>query len=111
MLAACLLFAVVWRASGTELQGVIIDPNCAQDILKHGRHVVKKRHECSLMKDYAREGYGMITDDRRFFRFDDAGNKRARELLKNTSDRDNLKVIVSGEIDGSIIKVANISLL
>lgn len=106
-----ILLAIASLAQGTDLQGVIIDIKCAQDILKHGRQIVKKRRECSLSKHYSRTGYGIITDDQKFFRFDDAGNKRALELLKNSSDRDNVKVVIAGDIDGRTIKVANMSLL
>ena len=107
-----LLFALASLVYGTEVQGVVIDRDCAQDILKYGRQViVKKRRQCSLMKDYVRSGYGIITDDRKFLRFDDPGNKKVLALLRNTSERDNLKVIVTGEIDGDTIKVAEMSLL
>lgn len=52
-----------------------------------------------------------MTDDQKFYRFDDAGNKKAVELLKNIPDKDNLKVIISGDIDGDTIKVGRMSLL
>jgi hypothetical protein len=72
---------------------------------------VKQRRDCSLRKRYVRDGYGIVTDDQKFYRFDDAGNKKALQLLKNIPDKDNLKVIVSGDIDGDIIKVDRMSLL
>ena len=108
----CALFTIASFASGAEFQGAVVDRNCGNDILKHGRQIIaKQRRDCSLMKDYVRAGYGIVTDDRKFFKFDDTGNKKAIELLKNTSEKDNLKVIVTGEIDGDIIKVTEMSLL
>jgi len=102
---ACLAF-------GAEIQGVVIDRNCAEEIVKHGRQIVlKQRRDCSLMKHYVRDGYGILTDDQRFLKFDDAGNKKALQLLKNTPDKDNLKVIVTGQIEGDTIKVSGVSIL
>ena len=110
--ALCVLLAVACLAPGAQIQGVVIDRNCANDVLKHGRQIIlKQRRDCSLMKHYIRDGYGILTDDQKFFNFDEAGNKKAVQLLKNTPDKDNLKVIVSGDIDGDTIKVSDMSLL
>jgi hypothetical protein len=110
--AFCVLLALACLARGAEIQGVVIDRICAEDILKHGRQIIlKQRHDCSLMKHYIRDGYGILTDDHKFFNFDEAGNKKAVQLLKNTPDKDNLKVIIRGDIDGDEIKVIDMSLL
>jgi hypothetical protein len=80
--------------------------------LKHGHQIIlKQRRDCSLMKHYMRDGYGVVTDDKKFFRFDDTGNQKAIQLLKNTHDKDDLKVIVIGDIEGDTIKVSDMSLL
>jgi hypothetical protein len=107
-----LLLGMACILSGAGIQGVVIDRNCGEDIVKHGRQIIlKQRRDCSLRKHYLRDGYGVVTDDQKFYRFDDAGNKKALELLKNIPDRDNLKVIISGDIDGDTIKVGRMSLL
>lgn len=109
---SCLLIAMACLAAGAEVQGVVIDRNCADDILKHGHQVIlKQRRDCSLMKNYIRDGYGIVTDDKKFLRFDDTGNQKAIQLLKNTHDKDDLKVIVIGDIEGDTIKVTDMSLL
>lgn len=98
------------RAYGTDLQGVIADWNCTQQMVEKGRlQTLKKNRSCSMMKDYHRAAYGLITSDKKYYRLDDNGNRLARELLANTPDKDNLKVIVSGDIDGDTIKVTNMS--
>jgi hypothetical protein len=108
----CLFLITACLLPAADLQGVVIDRNCAQDILKNGRrNVFKRRPDCSLMKNYSRAAYGILTDDHKFFSFDDAGNKQAVRLLENTPDKDNLKIITRGEIDGDTIKVATMSLL
>ncbi len=116
MRPALQLFGLLFIASGllpaAALQGVVIDRNCAQDILKDGRqNVFRRKRECSLMQHYVRSGYGILTDDKKFFKFDDAGNRQAIRLLKNTRDKDNLKVVVNGDIQGDTVKVSAMSLL
>jgi hypothetical protein len=97
-------------ASGADLQGVIADWNCAQQMAEKGRlQTLKHNRSCSMMKDYNRSAYGLITRDKKYYRLDDNGNRLARELLGNTPDKDNLSVIVSGDIDGDTIKVTNMS--
>lgn len=110
--ALCVLLAMACLGQGTKIQGVVIDRNCADDIVKHGRQIIlKQRRECSLLRNYVRDGYGILTDDRKFFRFDEAGNKMALQLLKNTPDKDNLKVVVSGDVDGDTIRVSQMTML
>jgi hypothetical protein len=109
-----MLMFVTLLAAGTlsaaDLQGVIADWNCTQEMVRNGRaKVLKQNRNCSLMKNYKRGAYGLITVDKKFYRLDDNGNKLARELLANTPDKDNLKVIVSGDIEGDTIKVTNMS--
>lgn len=110
--AFCLLLTTACLMRGGEFQGVVVDRNCGDDILKHGRQIIlKQRRECSLMKHYVRDGYGIVTDDKHFLRFDDLGNKKAIQLLKNINHKDDLKVIVTGDVDGDTIKVTDMSLL
>ena len=99
-------------APGADVQGVIADWNCTQDMVREGREkVLKQNRGCSMMKNYNRAAYGLITRDKKYYRLDDNGNKLARELLGNSPDKDNLKVIVTGDIEGDTIKVTNMSLL
>jgi hypothetical protein len=113
-----LLTPILWMLAissalpATDLQGVIADWSCTQNMVRYGRDkVLKQNRGCSMMKNYDRPAYGLITQDKKFYRLDDNGNKLARELLANTPDKDNLKVIVTGDIDGDTIKVTNMSLL
>ena len=107
LVALFLLAACAWSA---DLQGVIADWNCAQQMVEKGRlQTLKDNRSCSMMKDYNRPAYGLITRDQKYYRLDDNGNRLARQLLANTPDKDNLKVIVSGELDGGTIKVTNMS--
>jgi hypothetical protein len=96
--------------SAAEMQGVIADWNCVQPMVRDGRaKTLKNNRSCSLMKNYDRAAYGLITDDKKFYRLDDPGNNKIRQLLKDTPDKDNLKVVVTGDIQDGAIKVVNVS--
>ena len=106
----CLTLLASCALSAADLQGVIVDWNCAQDMVRNGRgKTLKQNRSCSMMKDYRRSAYGLITGDKKYYRLDDNGNRLARELLANTPDKDNLKVVVNGDIDGDTLKVTNMS--
>jgi hypothetical protein len=105
-----LLLLAAALSSASELQGVIADWNCVKPMVQNGRKkTLKQNRSCSLMGNYSRSGYGVITDDEHFYKLDDAGRKWALRLLKDTIDKDNLKVVVTGEIEGDTIHVTNMS--
>jgi len=63
-------------------------------------------HDARLEKS----GYGVFTADNKYLVFDAAGNEQAAAALKSSKKKDNLKVKVSGEVDGETIKVASLKL-
>ena len=100
----------ITTAGAADLQGVVADWNCVKPMVKNGREkVLKQNHNCSLMTNYSRDGYGLITTEKKFYKLDDAGRAWALKLLKDTPDKDNLRVVVSGDIDGGTIHVKNMS--
>lgn len=110
--AGGLLLLLTGLSGGAELQGVIADWNCAETMMRIGREkTLRQNRACSLMKNYKRAAYGLITDDKKLYRVEDAGNQHILELLANTPDKDNLKVVVSGDVQGNTIKLRNITML
>ena len=108
----CLALASACLIHAGELQGVVTDWSCTKAMVRNGREkTLRQNRSCSMMKDWNRAAYGLITDEKKYYRLDDPGNQRIRELLSNSPDKDNLKVVVTGDIQGDTIKVANISLL
>jgi hypothetical protein len=95
-----------------DFEGVIADWNCTKAMVRDGREkTLKRNRSCSLTKDYDRAAYGLITEGKKFYQLDEEGNKKARLLLKDTPGKDNLKVIVTGDLDGDTIKVTTMSML
>jgi hypothetical protein len=95
-----------------DLQGVITDWNCTQDMVQHGREqVLKQRPSCSLAKDFHRSLYGLITDEKKFYKIDPASNGRVLQILENSPNKDSLKVVISGDLQGDTVKINTISIL
>jgi hypothetical protein len=98
--------------SAAQIQGYLADWNCVKDIVKNGEEqTFQHRKSCSLQDNYKRSAYGLITDDKKFYRLDTAGNKHALELLPKSPKRDTLHVVVTGDVDGDVLKVTEMSLL
>src|SRR5262249_17159074 len=55
-------------------------------------------------------GFGIITAEGKFLKFDKSGNGKMTELLKKTDKNDHLRVNVTGTVEGDVIKVESFSL-
>jgi hypothetical protein len=84
----------------------LMDVNCsrraAADPDAHTR-------DCALK--CAASGFGIVTKDQHFLKFDSAGNAKIVEALKASTKKDHLRVNVSGDVQGDTIRVDSISLL
>lgn len=109
-LAVSLLFCSA--VSAADIQGVLTDWNCTEKMVRNGREkTLEQDKNCSLVPKSDRAAYGLITSEKKFYRFDDSGNRRAKELLNNSHDKNNLRVIATGELEGNLIKVKTMSIL
>ena len=95
MLAAA-AFAGSWS-------GTLTDVKCSKnkDIANHAR-------QCAI--GCAKSGYGLITEDGKFVKFDQKGNDLALEALKTSSKDKDLKAKVSGDLHGDMIHVSSVEL-
>jgi hypothetical protein len=111
--AATLMLGVFFLGqplTAAEIQGILADWNCVKPMVRDGREkVLKNNARCSLARNYSRPAYGLITDDKRFFKLDDAGRAWALKLLKDSPNKDSLHVIVSGTLEGNLVHVTNMS--
>lgn len=93
-----------------DVQGVLADWNCVKPMVKNGReNTLKQNQACSLNTNYSRAAYGIITDDKHYYKLDDAGREWALKLLKDSPDKNSLKVIATGDIEGDTLHVTNMS--
>lgn len=112
-------FAAV--ASAAQVQGILIDQMCSSKAevrivsgpRLEGGMIVAEAHtrQCALMPECEKSGYGVFTYDQKFLKFDPAGNRKALAALRASKKEDDLKVEVTGEIQGDMIKVASLKLV
>jgi len=93
---------LVKGAAAESFSGTVVDVMCrAKDLASHTR-------DCSL--SCAKSGFGMVTAEGKFFKFDEAGNARTLSLLKKAAKEKDLKAKVTGTLDGDLLKVEAIEL-
>src|SRR5208282_788924 len=84
-------------AAADSFSGTVVDVMCrGQDLTGHTR-------ECALA--CAKSGYGLVTADGKFLKFDESGNARTLAALKKLTKEKDLKAKVSGTMDGEVLQV------
>lgn len=67
-------------------------------------------HKRSCALQCSKSGYGLITTDGTYLRFDEAGNEKTVAALKATKKEDHLRATVKGTREGDTIKVSSIAI-
>jgi hypothetical protein len=96
----------VFAASETFSDVSVIDSNCSK---KAAADPDSHTRDCALKCQAS--GYGVITKDHKFLKFDAAGNAKITEALKASDKRDHLRVDVTGDVKGDTLEVSSIKLL
>jgi len=84
----------------------VVDVGCSK---KAARNPDAHTRDCALA--CAKSGFGIVTKDQQFLKFDAAGNAKIAEELKASTKKDHLRVNVKGEVEGDTLKVSSIQLL
>jgi hypothetical protein len=100
----CSIFLLaVAIASAETFSGTVVDVMCKnKDLAGHTR-------SCAL--DCAKSGFGVVQADGKFLKFDESGNARTLSLLKKSAKEKDLKIKVTGTLEGEVIKVQAVELL
>lgn len=84
------------------MSGTLVDLNCkGKDLAEHSR-------QCAMR--CAKSGFGLVTADGKFVKFDETGNTKALDALKASEKEKDLKATVTGTVDGDVLKVESIKL-
>jgi hypothetical protein len=98
-----LMVAFGATALAGEWQGHLMDAMCAAKMKdKASGHKAKCALSC------AKSGFGLVTADGKYVKFDEAGNAKAQEALKSTAKEQDLMVKVTGTLDGETIQVESL---
>jgi hypothetical protein len=84
----------------------VVDVNCSK---KAAADPDSHTRACALKCEGS--GFGIVTKDSQFLKFDAAGNKSITEALKASDKKDHLRVDVSGDVRGDTLKVTSVKLL
>lgn len=92
-----------------DVEGYLIDTLCSTKLLAAGPEAGQYHTKgCALSPNCKASGYGVVTADGTFLKFDEDGNAMAVKALEADSRTENLKVSVSGEVSGDTITVTAI---
>ncbi len=67
-------------------------------------------HPTSCLLKCAGSGYGILAPDGTWLALDDAGNAKALAALKQTKQKDHVRVDVTGERKGDVVQVASLKI-
>jgi hypothetical protein len=68
------------------------------------------KHETSCLIMCSKSGYGVLTSDGTWLKFDEKGNEEALKALKATQKENGIRVTVTGEREGDSIKVSSLKI-
>ncbi len=107
LMAAGVLLCGSIAAQAESWQGAaLVDNQCAA---KSKADPDSHTRDCAI--GCAKSGFGIITADGKYLKLDAKGNDQALAELNKTKKDDHLRVNVTGEVDGSTIKVKTLSLI
>jgi len=84
----------------------VVDVNCSTKV---SADPDSHTRACALKCE--KSGFGIVTQDKHFLKFDAEGNSKIEEALKASDKKDHLRVDVNGDVQGDTLKVTSIKLL
>lgn len=104
-------FALSAFAADTTVKGYLVDIACATSPDGQAADFgTKHSKSCLQMDDCAKSGYGVLTPDKKVIRFDAAGNQQAKKFLADLKKEKDIKVNVTGAVNGQSMTVSKIEL-
>ena len=100
------MFALPAVAATETYTGVpVVDSNCSKKVADNPDSHTRA---CALKCEAS--GYGIITSDKKFLKFDAEGNKEVVAALKASDKKDHLRADVTGDVEGDTLKVTSVKL-
>jgi hypothetical protein len=106
LLALGLMAAPAFAATESFNDVSVVDVACSKKVAADADSHTR---ECALACQ--KSGFGIVTADKKFLKFDDAGNAKVLAALKGSTKADHLRVNVNGDVEGDTIKVSSVKLL
>lgn len=94
-------------AADTTVKGYLVDRSCsAEKKFKADEHT----KDCLQMDECVKSGYAVMTDDKKVIAFDKAGNAQAKKFIASLKKEKDIKVAVTGTVNGDTMTVNKIEL-
>jgi hypothetical protein len=93
------LFALPSFAAETYKDVSVVDVNCSKKVAAD-----PDAHARACALKCAASGFGIVTPDKEFLKFDANGNAKITEALKASDKKDRLRVDVSGDLEGDTLE-------
>ena len=90
------------------INGILVDQACSADMSYDDAKGHSK--ECAMMDDCKKSGFGVVTADGKFLKFDAAGDKKALEAIEASDKEEGIMISVDGTVDGKTIKVTSLKI-
>lgn len=95
-----------FAATETYKDVPVVDVNCSTKAA-----AAPDTHTRACALKCAASGFGIVTANKQFVKFDAEGNAKVTEALKASTQKDHLRVDVTGDLQGDTLKVTSIKLL
>jgi len=105
MLLAVLLGFASLASASTWNNVALVDKQCSRKVADNPDAHTR---QCAL--GCSGSGFGILTSDGKFLKFDKTGDEQAMSLLKQTDKKDHLRVTVDGEEKDGIVNVKSVKL-
>lgn len=106
LMLAGLVVSPAFALAATYDNVPVVDVNCSK---KAAANPDAHTRDCALK--CASSGFGIVTKNEQFLKFDAAGNAKIIDQLKASGKNDHLRVNVTGDVQGDTLKVTSIKLL
>ena len=107
LLAAVALFSLPQLAAAKTFKDVpVVDSNCSKRVASAPDSHTR---DCALK--CAGSGFGILTSDNQYLKFDAEGNRQILQQLKASHQTDHLRVNVDGDVHGDTLTVKSVKLL
>ena len=106
LLALGLMAAPSLAATQTFNDVSVVDVACSKKVAADADSHTR---DCALMCE--KSGFGIVTADKKFLKFDPDGNAKVLAELKASDKKDHIRANVSGDVQGDTIKVTSVKLM
>jgi hypothetical protein len=100
-------FATTKSPTAQTLSGTLADKMCAKRLKGDATKLASHTKMCMTEEMCATSGYGIVVDGV-FYKFDKKGDQLATTLLSKTTKASDIRVEVTGTVNGTTIKVTSL---